>query len=95
MHAALAALCAWNEGASALLDVSLRDVTANVLAERTTAGDSTVRLRTRSDERATWEVLCDREAVPVAEPRARVSAVRARPLGVDTTAVVAELCATC
>jgi hypothetical protein len=88
LHGALAAFACWRSGGGQLLDLSLRDTVAHALAfapgsspgatlER--RGDGAHVLRGEG-----WSEL-------VATPRARPPAAPARPLGVDTKRVFAEL----
>ena len=86
VHAALVAFETWRAGGGRLLDVSLRDVVAHVLGLPMPEERATV-----SRTAAGWEVaVADRRTV-VAPPRARVPAARARELGADTRAVLAEI----
>jgi crotonobetainyl-CoA:carnitine CoA-transferase CaiB-like acyl-CoA transferase len=88
MHAALAALDAWRDGRSMLLDVALCAVTRSVLAEPSAAGTAVVR---QAPHAGPWEVVADGESAAVALPRARRVRSAAPALGADTARVLAEL----
>jgi hypothetical protein len=93
LHAAVAALAAWNGGGGQLLDLALRDVTAHALAFDAAAAVANVcRCGNAGDA---WEVVVGRERARVAAPRARLPVGTARPLGADTAAVLAELGVPC
>jgi crotonobetainyl-CoA:carnitine CoA-transferase CaiB-like acyl-CoA transferase len=105
MHAALAALAAWRDGQSVLLDVALRDVVANVFAQPSRAASAGVgrvsprhgarpvseygERRTCEGADSAWEVVAGGDCEAVSPPRARDGTGRARPLGADTAAVLA------
>jgi hypothetical protein len=89
-HAAVAALAAWHDGGGRLLDMSLRDVSAHALAFG--APDAATEVR-RAD--GGWQIAVDGDVRAVAPPRARAVTARARPLGADTRAVLAERVTTC
>ena len=89
LHAAVALLAAWNGGGGALLDLSLRDVTAHVLAFDTEADVAEVRALPDRDD--AWEVVADGSRAPVATPRARPPAGAARALGADTRSTLTAL----
>jgi len=89
VHAAVSALEAWRAGEAVLLDVALRDVAAAAAgapADGAAARDAVVRARDGGHE-----VEADGAQEAVSEPRARRPAGRARPLGADSAAVLAEL----
>jgi hypothetical protein len=90
LHAALVALASFRSGGGHLLDVALRDVVAHLLVR----GGSTREARV---ERAGsgWEVAQGSARQAVLPPRARATRGRARSLGADTEAVLAELGARC
>lgn len=86
LHAAVAALASWIGGGAHLLDLALRDVAGHALGFPAPTATATV------DEVAgEWRVEVAGERACVATPRARAPAGAARPLGVDTAAVLAEL----
>jgi hypothetical protein len=86
LHAAAAALASWGAGGGHLLDLALCDVAAH--AAGVAGPESEARVCASAGG---WEVV-EREArAAVAAPRARRAAESARPLGVDTAAVFAEL----
>lgn len=85
LHAALAAFEAWQAGESRLLDVSLRDVVAHGLGHAMPPVRASV-IRCRDE----WEVELAGVRAAVAPPRIRPAFGRARPLGADTAAVLAE-----
>jgi hypothetical protein len=89
LHAALAAFAAWHSGTGVLLDLSLHDVARYVAAH----GDGAGSVHPCSDD--DWEVVEDGQRFPVLRPHARRPAGRARPLGADTQAVLAELAPGC
>lgn len=86
VHAAVSALEAFRAGEAALLDVPLCDVAAHAARSGPGARDALVRARGGS-----FEVEAGGARQPVLAPRARRPAGRARPLGADTAAVLAEL----
>jgi len=90
VHAAAAALAARRSGGGRLLDISLRDVSAHVLGFAPI--DDSPRVHATDDG---WQVVHDDICRPVAAPRARPAAARARPLGTDTAAVLDELLGRC
>lgn len=80
VHAALAALAAWQQGGGRLLDISLHDVAAHSLqAVKARALSANAALRPED----------------VAAPRARQAHGAARRLGADTSAVLAEFALQC
>ena len=85
LHAALAAWATWHAGGGALLDLSLRDVTAHALAFAP-VGDYEV-LGGADAAR----VVVDGATADVAPPRARASGVAACAPGADTEALRREL----
>jgi crotonobetainyl-CoA:carnitine CoA-transferase CaiB-like acyl-CoA transferase len=85
LHAAVAAFASWRAGGGHLLDLSLCDVAAHVLAFGDAANEATVR-----SNGSGWEVAVGRERAPVLRPRARTAPGRARPLGADTDSVVKD-----
>jgi hypothetical protein len=103
LHAALAALAAWRLGESALLDVSLVGVVAHALASPARVREGRVcrgaRVREgrvcRGAQAGAFEVELRGERFPVRPPRARAPSGRARPLGADTQALLAEVAAGC
>jgi hypothetical protein len=90
LHAALAVLEAQASGGGRLLDVSMCAVAAH--ARGLSVPDSEVRVVERDGG---WEVEVDGRRQRVLPPRARRVRGRARPLGADTAAVLAELGAEC
>lgn len=88
LHAAVAALAYWQRGGGALLDVSLRDVVACVLAASTEGPAEAATVRRRGDG---WEVEAGGERADVCAPRARAAEQPARALGADTRSVLREL----
>ncbi len=90
LHAALAALASWLSGGGRLLDLSLRDIAAHVLAFPGTTTPPQVR-KTEGG----WEVAVGEERAFVAPPRARAPRGSARPLGADTETVLAEVAPRC
>jgi hypothetical protein len=90
LHAALAALAFLRAGEGALLALALRDVVGHCLG----LGDARAgaRVEGRGDG---WEVVAGGERVRVAAPRAALPTGRARPLGADTAAWLAELGVRC
>ena len=86
LHAAVAALAHLRTGEGALLELSLRDVTAHCLGLGAARDGARVEARGNG-----FEVVAGRARAPVATPRAALPAGRARPLGADTAAVLAEL----
>lgn len=90
LHAALVALASFRGGGGHLLDVALRDVVAHLLVRGGRAREARV-------ERAgsAWEVVQGAARQAVLPPRARAARGRARSLGADTEAVLAELGAPC
>lgn len=83
LHAAVAALASFRCGGGALLDVSLRDVSAHALGFAAAAPQAEVRRAAEG-----WEVVAAGERARVQPPRARVVRRRARPFGADTRAVL-------
>jgi hypothetical protein len=86
VHAALAAYESWRAGEGVLLDLSLRDGVAHVLGLAMPEERAKV---VRGE--AGWEAMLVGQRVPVAAPRCRAPAARARELGADTRAVLTEL----
>ncbi len=85
LHAAVAALAAWQSGRSGLYALSLREVVAHCVASGgvlTSAG-----LRERA---SAWRRELDADAVVAAAPVARIAPTSARPLGADTDRLLAE-----
>jgi len=82
LHAALAVERARARGGGCLLDVALADVARHALGGAADAGAPPARVL--ADDGAWW-VACDGVRAPVAPPRARRPAGRARPLGADGT----------
>lgn len=80
LHAALAALAAWSGGRSAVLDVSLRDVAASVLARSGTLGEGA---QGRPVGRDSWVIDAADGSVQVAEPWARAVTARSVVMGAD------------
>ena len=100
MHAALAALCAWQQGGGLLLDVNLHDVTAHVLgAGRVYCEGRGFSPLTRSyvaaEDDGRWEVVSATGTQPVLAPRAREVFQRAEELGAHTRLVLEELDTPC
>jgi crotonobetainyl-CoA:carnitine CoA-transferase CaiB-like acyl-CoA transferase len=100
MHAALAALCAWQQGGGLLLDVNLHDVTAHVLgAGRVYCEGRGFSPLTRSyvaaEDDGRWEVVSATGTQPVLAPRAREVSQRAEELGAHTRLVLEELGTPC
>jgi len=93
-HAALAAWAGHRAGGGELLDISLRDVTEHALGWR---GGATERpgpvqvLPNPAPGSTDWRVRVGDIEQPVLAPRVRPPGSRARPLGTDTAAVLAEL----
>jgi crotonobetainyl-CoA:carnitine CoA-transferase CaiB-like acyl-CoA transferase len=85
LHAAVAALAQLRSSEGALLELSLRDVTAHCLGLGGAREGARVEVRNRS-----FEVVDGGARVPVAPPRAALPAGRARPLGADTASLIAE-----
>lgn len=81
LHAAVAALASFRRGGGAVLDLALRDVCAHALG----FGSADARVRRRGRD---WEVVAGGARAAVAPPRARAPSGRARPLGVDTRALL-------
>ena len=90
IHAALAALAQWRSGEGALLEISLRDVTAHCLGFGGDGPDARVEARNSG-----FEVVDGQTRVPVAAPRAALPVGRARPIGADTASVLGELGISC
>jgi crotonobetainyl-CoA:carnitine CoA-transferase CaiB-like acyl-CoA transferase len=86
LHAALAALAHLRAGEGALLDLSLRDITAHCLG----LGDARDGARVAARGRG-FDVVAGCARAPVAPPRAALPPGSARPLGADTAAFLAEL----
>jgi crotonobetainyl-CoA:carnitine CoA-transferase CaiB-like acyl-CoA transferase len=85
IHAAVAALAQWRSGDGALLELALHDVTAHCLSLGGERPGARVEARNSG-----FEVVDGGARVPVASPRAALPVGRARPLGADTTSVLAE-----
>jgi len=85
IHAALAALAHWRSGEGALVELSLRDVTAHCLALGGKGLDARVEVRNSG-----FVVIEGGAHVPVASPRGALPVGRARPLGADTASVLGE-----
>ncbi|UCE86185.1 MAG: CoA transferase [Deltaproteobacteria bacterium] len=90
LHAAVAARAAFQDGGAKLLDLSLRDVVAHVLAFGGPQPAAAVR-----ETRDGWEVVAGGERAPVDPPRARAVTAAARPLGADTDRVLGERTGCC
>ncbi len=90
LHAALAALASFRRGGGHLLDVALHDVVAHLLVRGGRAREARV-----EPAGSGWEVVQGAARQAVLPPRARAARGRARSLGVDTEAVLAELGAPC
>ena len=86
LHAAVAALAHLRAGEGALLELALRDVTAHCLGLG--AGRDGARVEAHG---LGFDVVAGCARAPVAPPRAALPAGRARPLGADTAALLAEL----
>ncbi len=84
LHAAVAAAASWRQGGGHLIDVSLCGAASEALGPPATP-DAAV----RADGARGWQVHAPGGCAPVAAPRARRPAGRARALGVDTAAVLA------
>jgi crotonobetainyl-CoA:carnitine CoA-transferase CaiB-like acyl-CoA transferase len=85
IHAALAALAQWHSGQGALLEISLRDVTAHCLSLGRESLGARVEVRNSG-----FEVIDDHTRVPVASPRAALPVGPTRPIGADTASVLGE-----
>jgi crotonobetainyl-CoA:carnitine CoA-transferase CaiB-like acyl-CoA transferase len=85
LHAAVAAFAQLRTSEGALLELSLRDVTAHCLGLG--GAREGVRVEVRN---CGFEVVDGGARVPVAPPRAALPAGRARPLGADTASFIAE-----
>jgi crotonobetainyl-CoA:carnitine CoA-transferase CaiB-like acyl-CoA transferase len=85
-HAAVSALAAFRAGEAVLLDVALADVAAAAAAGDGSARDARVLACGGG-----FEVEAGGARAPVRAPRARRSSGRARPLGADGAALLAEL----
>jgi crotonobetainyl-CoA:carnitine CoA-transferase CaiB-like acyl-CoA transferase len=89
IHAAVAAQAAWVGGGGALLDLSLRDVTAHAATRAFVAGDARIQ---RDPEKVDgWEVIADGERAAVAAPRLRPATGVAPALGADTRETLRDL----
>jgi hypothetical protein len=86
LHAAVAALASWRVGGGALLDLSLRDVVAHALGFDAPSAEAEV-----CPAHGGWEARLGDARGPVAAPRARAPRGSARPLGGDTTQMLADL----
>lgn len=87
LHAAVATLAALHCGGGVLLDLSLRDGVAHLLAGARGLREARVLRGARG-----YEVELRGERARVLPPRARTPEGRARPLGADTLAVLASSC---
>jgi len=86
IHAAVAALAQWQSGEGALLELTLRDVTAHCFNLGGEGLGARVEVRNSG-----FEVVVDGGArVPVAPPRTALPVGHARPLGADTASVLGE-----
>jgi crotonobetainyl-CoA:carnitine CoA-transferase CaiB-like acyl-CoA transferase len=85
LHAAVFALAAYRQGRAALLDVSLCDAAAHAACFAGHAREARVHAVAGG-----FEVEAEGRREAVRPPRARRAAGRARPLGADTEAVLAE-----
>lgn len=85
IHAAAAALADFRRGGGRLLDLSLRDVAAAVLASTATveSGRGSADVARVEPDGSGWLVVCGTRAAPVRPPRARTVAARAARLGRD------------
>lgn len=90
LHAAAAAWASFGLGGGHLIGVALRDAVAHWLAAEVPLRESRLRDGPRG-----WEVECRGVREPVRPPRLRRSPRRARPLGADTHALLAELGISC
>jgi crotonobetainyl-CoA:carnitine CoA-transferase CaiB-like acyl-CoA transferase len=88
MHAAVAALAAYERGGGVLIALALRDVVAHVVGFGLPASPAHVRRRPGAADADAWEVLADGERQRVTVPRARPLRGVARSLGADTDAVL-------
>ena len=86
LHAAVAALAHLRAGEGALLELSLRDVAAHCLGLGDVRGDARVEAHGLG-----FDVVAGCARAAVAPPHAALPAGRARPLGADTAALLAEL----
>jgi crotonobetainyl-CoA:carnitine CoA-transferase CaiB-like acyl-CoA transferase len=86
LHAAVSALAHLRAGEGALLDLALRDVTAHCLGLASARDGACVEARPGG-----FEVVAGLERAAVSAPRAALPTGRTRPLGADTTSVLAEL----
>jgi len=93
LHAAVAALAAWRSGHGALLDVSLRDVSAHACAFPADSAAASVEPSDASTD--AWRVFAGADSAVVAPPRIRPSPVAAPALGADTHPVLTELGISC
>jgi crotonobetainyl-CoA:carnitine CoA-transferase CaiB-like acyl-CoA transferase len=91
VHAAVAALAAWQRGGGVLASLALRDVAAHVMAFGPPTRAPAITARTRLDGTCAWEVHVDGARQTVRSPRARRPSEAARPLGADTERVLREL----
>jgi hypothetical protein len=94
LHAAVAALASWRVGGGQLLDLSLRDGVAHVLAFARASSGASVRAVGAAGDDA-WEVVAGAERARVAPPRSRRAAGRAAHLGADTERILRELTPAC
>ena len=86
LHAAVAALAHLRAGEGALLELALRDVAAHCLGLGDARDDARVEAHGLG-----FDVVAGCARAAVAPPRAALPAGRARPLGADTAALLAEL----
>ena len=86
MHATLAAWVSHRCGGGNLLSLNLRDVVAHCVAYSLPASAAERRARWLS-----WSALARQAGLAETRPPARAAAGAARPLGADTTSVLAEL----
>ncbi|MFQ5417270.1 MAG: CoA transferase, partial [Myxococcota bacterium] len=94
MHAAVAAMASWMQGGGQLLDVSMRDVVARVLAFRSPVEEGVVERchqARRGNSHQDWEVVVGGQRQIVAPPHARKPLRAARPLGADTASLLRNL----
>jgi crotonobetainyl-CoA:carnitine CoA-transferase CaiB-like acyl-CoA transferase len=87
LHAAVGALGSWRSGGGQLLDVSMRDLVAELCGAGEACGEAEVR---PGPGETGWEVVLGEIRAPVRAPRARVAPGRAAPLGADTATILRE-----
>jgi hypothetical protein len=95
LHAASAALAAWQHGGGVLLDVALSRVAASALRHCVALPRAIVRKQAADRGDGDWVVTADGRTCTVAPPRARAVAGKAAEHGADTRAVLAELRIAC